>query len=82
MEDSKLPDFLSHSRIECRIATVSHLSLAVTEPEITIKKRGLFGAIVLVILVHACLTPFHGFVVRQHTMMRVCRTVSTKLIIL
>lgn len=40
MEDSKLSDFLSHARIECRLATVSHLSLAVTEPEINYKEKG------------------------------------------
>lgn len=40
MEDYKLSDFLSHARIECGVATVSQLSLAVTKSEINYKENG------------------------------------------
>lgn len=40
MEDYKLLDFLSHVRIECRVANVSQLSLAATDPEINYKEKG------------------------------------------
>lgn len=70
MEDYNLPDYLSHVRIEWRIANVCQHSLA--KPEMNYKEKRGFGGWGTVTLVHACLVPFHDIVIRQHTIMRVC----------
>lgn len=39
MEDYKLPDCLPSVKIECRVASVTQLSLAITKPEINYKEK-------------------------------------------